>query len=111
MISRDITITTKGQNIINAVKSVACEFVEHKQEDFFIIGQKRGINFHSQLIIMVDGTAKINPNKVYNTITIKEHIWGGLVWEIKEDERAVRDEIDRFTEILSKKLKEASPSI
>ncbi len=97
-----------GLAIIRAVEKVTKEeFVMdavNSDHEIYRIGQKdRDPN--NSFLVLVDGGAQIQPNRVYNEVGIQPYIWpGGMYFAVNSVEENIRENLKTFMDKLKKEL-------
>lgn len=98
-------VSISGQAIMDAVRSLAKEFISKKDwidgKDVFMIGQRSDYPYE-HLIVLADRKKTIDPATIYQEVTVEEYKWGGGVFAIGYDQSAVINTVKEF----AKKLKE-----
>ncbi|PIR43368.1 hypothetical protein COV24_02890 [candidate division WWE3 bacterium CG10_big_fil_rev_8_21_14_0_10_32_10] len=87
MTQETLKVQISGNDLITAVSSViggksfVCEKDYKDGVNVWKIGQRSGFPYE-HLIVLGDGEEGIDPSKIYTSITVKDHSWGGSVYAV-----------------------------
>jgi hypothetical protein len=97
---------SSGQVVMGAVALHAINLVVENDrvdgKEVFSVGQ-RSNDASKHLIVLVNGTTKIDPKAHYKNFTVMHHHWGGKI-DVDFDENSARGLIDGFAAVLNLEL-------